>query len=140
MKNFGLSVALIVMGSALGFAACGGDDDDDVSASGGAPAQGGNGQGGAAEGPACETIAETCHPVDPGTGPLHECHETAEQGDPAWCVANGDSCLAQCRAAAESGAGGAGGSGGAPSDGAGGSALGGAPAAGASTGGAGGAE
>ena len=36
--------------------------------------------------PECEAIAEACHPVDPGTGPIHECHENAEAASTGPCV------------------------------------------------------
>ncbi len=48
----------------------------------------------------CLAIIDACHPVDPGTGQIHECHEAAESAtsDEA-CVAKKDSCLALCKAA-----------------------------------------
>lgn len=65
----------------LAFGACGGDDDG--------PA------------PECEEIIEACHDVDPGEGPIHECHESAEE---AWsqsqCQENLAMCLEVCSAAA----------------------------------------
>ncbi|MBK8170816.1 MAG: hypothetical protein IPK60_10810 [Sandaracinaceae bacterium] len=48
--------------------------------------------------PACDELAETCHPFDTGSGPIHECHEYAE--DPshtdAQCEAMHTSCFALC--------------------------------------------
>jgi len=48
--------------------------------------------------PDCEAIVERCHPLDPGTGPIHECHETAEAAATtnAMCVAQRASCFATC--------------------------------------------
>jgi hypothetical protein len=48
---------------------------------------------------ACEAIIEACHPVDPGSGPIHECHENAES---KWsndqCTSMSAGCLAMCKA------------------------------------------
>ncbi|HEV8322453.1 MAG TPA: hypothetical protein VG389_12630 [Myxococcota bacterium] len=38
----------------------------------------------------CNEITEACHPVDPGSGPIHDCHEGSEAGGRArrtarWC-------------------------------------------------------
>jgi hypothetical protein len=48
---------------------------------------------------ACEAIIEACHPVDPGSGEIHECHENAES---KWsndqCVSMSANCLATCKA------------------------------------------
>lgn len=48
--------------------------------------------------PDCEAIVERCHPVDPGSGPIHECHETAESRETtnAMCVAQRAMCFAIC--------------------------------------------
>lgn len=53
----------------------------------------------------CLAIVDACHPVDPGTGEIHECHEAAESAtsDDA-CVAKKDACLALCKAAPPVGA------------------------------------
>lgn len=50
--------------------------------------------------PTCLAIVDACHPVDPGTGEIHECHEAAESAasDDA-CAARKDACLALCKAA-----------------------------------------
>lgn len=55
----------------------------------------------------CEEIVEACHMVDPGTGPIHDCHEFAEAmgRTAAECSAMRASCIALCRAAADAGAG-----------------------------------
>lgn len=59
------------------FAGCGGDDEK-------RPAE-------------CEEIVAACHAVDQGSGPIHECHENAEE---TWtkdqCVMNRATCLATC--------------------------------------------
>ena len=48
----------------------------------------------------CEAIVELCHPVDQGSGTIHECHENAEA---TWtkdqCVANTAMCTTACKAA-----------------------------------------
>jgi hypothetical protein len=47
----------------------------------------------------CEAIVEACHPLDQGTGAIHECHESAESD---WkkeeCVSNSARCLNLCKA------------------------------------------
>jgi hypothetical protein len=47
----------------------------------------------------CEAIVEACHPVDNGTGDIHECHENAEV---KWtkdeCVSNSARCSSLCKA------------------------------------------
>lgn len=49
----------------------------------------------------CAAIAEACHAVDPGSGPIHDCHENAEgEWDRAECTANSASCMTLCAAAA----------------------------------------
>ncbi|MEZ4410339.1 MAG: hypothetical protein R3A52_28240 [Polyangiales bacterium] len=47
----------------------------------------------------CSLLGSYCHPVDPGSGPLHDCHEGAHGGDPTWCAANTVSCYTLCREA-----------------------------------------
>jgi hypothetical protein len=46
---------------------------------------------------ACSLLGDYCHAVDPGRGPLHECHRGAHDGDPGWCAANVARCHALCR-------------------------------------------
>jgi len=47
--------------------------------------------------PECEQIAERCHELDPGSGPIHECHEFAESGHTAAeCTAMQAECFAAC--------------------------------------------
>ncbi len=50
---------------------------------------------------ACEEIVERCHPLDQGTGDIHECHEFAEATATtnAQCLARRAACLATCTAA-----------------------------------------
>jgi hypothetical protein len=47
--------------------------------------------------PECEEIFEACHDVDPGSGPIHECHENSEE---EWsrseCQENLAMCLEVC--------------------------------------------
>lgn len=52
--------------------------------------------------PTCDEIVEACHEVDPGSGPIHDCHENAEAASAteASCTAASTSCLALCAAAA----------------------------------------
>jgi hypothetical protein len=129
-----LGLGLIVVGSFFAFAGCS-DDDSDTDGGGGTEAHGGSAAGGdaGAEGGAagtakCEEIAELCHPVDDGDGPLHDCHLMAEAGKSETCVASYDDCFAQCTAAHEAleGAGGAVGGGSATAGGVGGAPVGGA--------------
>ena len=46
----------------------------------------------------CEEITEACHAVDPGSGPIHDCHEYSEEmgRTAAECRAMSASCLAIC--------------------------------------------
>lgn len=49
--------------------------------------------------PSCEMIIGRCHDVDPGSGPIHDCHETAHDGESeAACAAILDDCLMLCNA------------------------------------------
>jgi hypothetical protein len=50
--------------------------------------------------PACTEIVERCHPLDLGTGDIHECHEfaEAEATTDAQCEAMQASCFATCTA------------------------------------------
>ena len=112
-----LGLGLVVVGSLFVFAGCGDDDDDSgPNGGGGTAAHGGSASAGDAAGGSagdakCEEIAELCHPVDDGDGPLHDCHVGAEAGDAEMCAASHDDCFALCTAAREAleGAGGAGG-------------------------------
>jgi hypothetical protein len=76
MKTFALLIAV------LGLVACGGDDTSSAK-------------------PSCEAIVEACHPKDPGSGPVHDCHENAESvtSTEADCAAAKDACVGLCEAA-----------------------------------------
>jgi hypothetical protein len=49
----------------------------------------------------CDEIVEHCHDVDPGTGPIHDCHELAHavSSTEAICAAALENCHAICEAA-----------------------------------------
>jgi len=47
----------------------------------------------------CQALGNLCHDVDPGSGPLHDCHEGAHDATPAWCAANAQQCFDLCTAA-----------------------------------------
>jgi hypothetical protein len=48
----------------------------------------------------CKLIQEACHARDPGSGPIHECHENAEgKWTQAQCTSNKAMCLSLCTAA-----------------------------------------
>ena len=53
----------------------------------------------AGDAPECTAIVEACHPKDPGTGQIHECHEAAEKNVAADCKAKQAACVALCNAA-----------------------------------------
>lgn len=132
-----LGLGLIVLGSLFAFAGCG-DDDSGTDGGGGTTAHGGSAAGGEAVGGSseaaqCEEIAELCHPVDSGDGPIHDCHLMAETGNAANCAAEFDDCMALCQAAHDAleGGGGAGGNSAGGSGAGGVSSVGGAPAGGA---------
>src|SRR4051812_19471337 len=59
----------------------------------------------AASPPECEAITSRCHPLDPGSGPIHECHEMAEAttATAASCMAQQAMCFAVCVAPADGG-------------------------------------
>jgi uncharacterized repeat protein (TIGR04052 family) len=48
---------------------------------------------------ACTGLGSSCHVVDPGSGPLHECHELGHAGDAAACSLARASCVDACGAA-----------------------------------------
>jgi hypothetical protein len=50
--------------------------------------------------PSCAAIVEACHPLDKGTGPIHDCHEAAEAEGvtEATCAAKKTECLSTCKA------------------------------------------
>ncbi len=48
---------------------------------------------------ACNRIITKCHDVDPGSGPLHDCHELGHATDEAQCEPKVDECVALCEAA-----------------------------------------
>lgn len=48
----------------------------------------------------CQNIVDVCHDVDPGSGRIHECHETAHDEDAAACEPIEAECVALCEAAA----------------------------------------
>lgn len=52
--------------------------------------------------PSCDEIVEHCHDVDPGTGPIHDCHELAHAASSteATCAAALENCHTICEAAA----------------------------------------
>lgn len=79
MKRLPSLLALV----ALALAACHGDDHDH----GTLPAS-------------CKEIVDRCHPLDLGSGPIHECHENAEGAwDDATCTAKKAACFSTCSAA-----------------------------------------
>ena len=47
---------------------------------------------------ACSDLGSTCHVVDPGSGPLHECHELGHGGDEAACTVGRAACVEACGA------------------------------------------
>ncbi len=56
--------------------------------------------GGGTNNPTCNEIMERGHPLDDGTGEIHECHEFAENPatSEADCVAMHDHCFTVCTA------------------------------------------
>ena len=46
--------------------------------------------------PSCVELSEVCHETDPGSGPAHECHETAHADDEAECAAALPDCMTAC--------------------------------------------
>ncbi len=50
--------------------------------------------------PSCEQIIARCHDVDPGSGPIHDCHEAAhdEATSEATCASMLESCSMLCGA------------------------------------------
>ncbi|GAB4206425.1 MAG: hypothetical protein OHK0013_23080 [Sandaracinaceae bacterium] len=49
---------------------------------------------------ACRDISAACHDVDPGSGPLHDCHELGHDEVESACASERDRCVALCMAAA----------------------------------------
>jgi hypothetical protein len=54
--------------------------------------------------PDCEAIVDACHPKDPGSGPVHDCYETAQTAgtahDAKTCADKKVACVTLCNAAA----------------------------------------
>lgn len=44
----------------------------------------------------CVQLGNICHKVDPGSGPIHECHNIGHDGVIAKCVANYARCIPLC--------------------------------------------
>jgi hypothetical protein len=44
----------------------------------------------------CIELGNVCHAPDPGSGPIHECHQVGHAGNPDACEAQYDACLALC--------------------------------------------
>jgi hypothetical protein len=50
----------------------------------------------------CQDIVDACHEVDPGSGPIHDCHETAhDTATSEVCDPIRDECVGLCHAAAD---------------------------------------
>jgi uncharacterized repeat protein (TIGR04052 family) len=47
----------------------------------------------------CGDLGRNCHVVDPGSGPLNECHSLGHAGDADLCEARRDECVQACGAA-----------------------------------------
>jgi uncharacterized repeat protein (TIGR04052 family) len=45
---------------------------------------------------ACTDLGSSCHVVDPGSGPLHECHELGHAGDQLACAEERGACVTAC--------------------------------------------
>lgn len=91
--NFNKTSLFAVFALAVGLTAWTGCKDDKTPAT-----TGDDDEAGAP--PSCQAILDVCHHVDPGTGPIHDCHETAHD-DPTEekCAAVKDNCVAICEAA-----------------------------------------
>ena len=51
--------------------------------------------------PSCQAIIDACHDVDPGSGPITDCHDTAHDvGTPEACDPIQTMCVTLCAAAA----------------------------------------
>jgi len=50
--------------------------------------------------PSCQEIIHHCHEVDPGTGPIHDCHELGHDttSTEAQCAAQLSTCTMLCEA------------------------------------------
>lgn len=57
------------------------------------------GDGGSTTTHDCADIIAACHEVDPGSGPIHDCHEVGHDGDEAACTPVRASCVSMCEAA-----------------------------------------
>lgn len=69
----------------------------------GCPSSPGSDAGGYPDGPTtfpdCDAIVEACHEVDPGTGPIHDCHETAhDAASNEPCAPIRATCVMMCEA------------------------------------------
>lgn len=83
------SASTLVVSLLVALAGCGGSTNAATDAG-----------GGGTNNPSCLEIMERCHPLDDGTGEIHECHEFSENvaTSEADCVAMHDHCFAVCTA------------------------------------------
>jgi hypothetical protein len=44
----------------------------------------------------CVRLGNICHKVDPGSGPIHECHNIGHDGHVEDCIANYARCIPLC--------------------------------------------
>ncbi len=52
----------------------------------------------------CQAIIDVCHDVDPGSGEIHDCHQTAhDEGTDEACGPIEERCVMLCQAAAADG-------------------------------------
>jgi hypothetical protein len=76
---------LIATIAALGLTACSDEDEEEHVEDSHEPTE-----------PSCIELIEVCHEADTGTGPAHECHETAHADDEAACAAALPDCMTAC--------------------------------------------
>lgn len=89
-RSFGAPVLASMLGAACAISACSHDHDD--------------GETHTSSYPSCSAILEACHPLDEGTGPIHDCHDLSHDGTEETCAPRKAECLAVCVPKVDAGA------------------------------------
>jgi hypothetical protein len=51
----------------------------------------------------CKAIIDACHPLDTGSGPIHDCHEMSESSTEETCNSKKADCLSVCKPGTDAG-------------------------------------
>jgi hypothetical protein len=81
-RSFGAPVVASFLGAACAITACSHDHDE--------------GETHTSTYPSCAAVLDACHPLDEGTGLVHDCHNLAHDGTEETCAPRKAECLAAC--------------------------------------------